>query len=45
MIGDWCLSEQLCKEWSDRCENDYKWKNIEITWEDNDIDYYVIVNN
>ena len=44
MICDWCSSEQLCKEWSDMCENDFKWKNIEITWEDNDIDYYVIIN-
>jgi len=44
MICDWCSSEQLCKEWSDMCENEYIWKNIVITWEDNDIDYYVIVN-
>jgi hypothetical protein len=26
------------------CEYDFLWKNIQITWEDDDIDYYVIIN-
>jgi hypothetical protein len=44
MICDWCQSEQLCKEFSNMCKNNYSWNNIEITWENNDIDYYVIIN-
>jgi len=45
MICNWCSCEQLCKEWSNMCERDYIWKNIEMTWLDSDdIDYYVIIN-
>jgi GR25 family glycosyltransferase involved in LPS biosynthesis len=46
MLCDWCNSEQLCKEWSNMCERDFVWKNIEMTWLDgNDVvDYYVIIN-
>ena len=46
MICNWCSCEQLCKEWSNMCERDYTWKNIEMTWMDSDdIDYYVIINH
>ena len=45
MICSWCSSEQLCKEWSNMCDREFGWKNIEITWLDGeDIDYYVIIN-
>lgn len=45
MIGHWCDSRQLCEEWKHMTNNNsYKWNNLEITWEDTDIDYYVIVN-
>jgi hypothetical protein len=46
MICNWCSSQQLCKEWSNMCERNFKWKNIEITWTENrdEIDYYVIIN-
>jgi len=46
MICNWCTSEQLCKEWSNMCEqpSKFSWKNIQITWENTDIDYYVIIN-
>jgi hypothetical protein len=44
MICNWTNSKNLCDEWSNMCEKNYKWKNLEITWEDNDIDYYVIIN-
>ena len=51
MICNWCSSEQLCKEWSNMCDNGYKWKNIEITWDNikntlynKEIDYFVIIN-
>lgn len=46
MLCNWCSSEKLCKEWSNMCERNFIWKNIEITWTDNrdEIDYYVIIN-
>ena len=44
LLCNWCSSETLCKEWANMCHAGYKWKNIEITWEDTDIDYYVIIN-
>lgn len=46
MICNWCSSQQLCHEWSNMCERNFKWKNIEMTWTDNpdEIDYYVIIN-
>ena len=44
MLCNWQSPKQLCDEWSNVCETGYKWKNYEITWEDNDIDYYVIIN-
>lgn len=44
MICNWCSSKNLCDEWKVICENNYQWKNIEITWEDKDIDYYLIFN-
>jgi len=44
MLCNWCSSEQLCKEWSNMCESNYIWKNIEITWTSENIDYYIIIN-
>jgi GR25 family glycosyltransferase involved in LPS biosynthesis len=49
MLCNWCSSEDLCKEWLKMCKGDsntgtYKWNDLEITWSDDDIDYYVIIN-
>lgn len=46
MICNWCSSEQLCKEWSNMCEEDFRWKNFQLVWSNKreDIDYYVIIN-
>ena len=44
MLCDWCSSEQLCREWSNMCLDGMTWKNIEITWDNTNIDYYVIIN-
>ena len=44
MLCDWCSSEQLCREWSNMCLKGFSWKNIEITWDTDNIDYYVIIN-
>ena len=44
MLCDWCSSEQLCREWSNMCLDGFRWDNIEITWDTENIDYYVIIN-
>jgi GR25 family glycosyltransferase involved in LPS biosynthesis len=44
MMCDWCSSEQLCREWSNMCLDGFRWRNIEITWDTDNIDYYVIIN-
>jgi GR25 family glycosyltransferase involved in LPS biosynthesis len=44
LLCNWTSSEQICKDWSEMCEHDFKWQNIEITWENEHIDYYVIIN-
>jgi GR25 family glycosyltransferase involved in LPS biosynthesis len=44
MICNWCSSENLCKEWLKMTTGNYKWNNLEITWLDYNIDYYVIIN-
>ncbi len=44
LLCNWCSSEELCKEWSIMNNNEYIYSNIEITYEDENIDYYVIIN-
>ena len=34
MLCNWCSSEQLCKQWSNMCEEGFIWKNIELVWTD-----------
>ena len=47
MLCNWTSSEQLCKDWSNMCEKEFKWKNYELVWTDvkEDIDYYIIINS
>lgn len=49
MLCNWCSSEELCKRWSNMCENQdtLTWKNIELVSHSNiaEIDYFVIINN
>jgi len=46
MLCNWCSSETLCKRWSNMCDNPtlFTWKNLEIVWSNENIDYYVIIN-
>lgn len=45
LICNWCSSKDLCKDWNRMTQNNnYIWNNIEITWENDNIDYYVIIN-
>jgi GR25 family glycosyltransferase involved in LPS biosynthesis len=51
MLCNWCDSRQLCKEWSNMCEDPVamRWKNLELVWDDADnadnADYFVIINS
>jgi GR25 family glycosyltransferase involved in LPS biosynthesis len=44
LLCNWCSSKDLCNEWNHMTKGNYKWNNIEITWEDFNIDFYVIIN-
>ena len=46
MLGNfWNSSKELCDEFNLMIpNNNYKWDNFEITWEDDNIDYYIIIN-
>lgn len=44
MMCNWCNSKQLCKEWNVMSKGNYCWNDIEITWENDNIDFYVIIN-
>jgi len=49
MLCNWTNSENLCKEWSNMCDDpvNFRWKNYQIVWSDDkgEIDYYVIINS
>lgn len=44
LLCSWCNSKQLCEEWKNMYNNKNGWNNLEITHENNEIDYYVIIN-
>jgi hypothetical protein len=44
VLCNWCTPKELCQEWDRMSQGDCKWNNIQITWEDTYIDYYVIIN-
>jgi len=44
MLCNWCSSQQLCIEWNKQTQGNFSWNNIQFTWENTNIDYYVIIN-
>lgn len=44
MICNWCSSYELCADWNRMSKGNYQWNDLEITWEDKDVDFYVIIN-
>jgi len=46
VMCDWCSSQELCENYRKMCNDpdNYCWNNIQITWEDENIDYYVLIN-
>lgn len=45
LIGNWAPSEQICREWDRMSQGNLVWNDIEVTWRDQDVDFYVIVNS
>lgn len=44
MLCNWCSSEELLKQWSNMFNDDLIYKDIQLTHDNNDIDYYIILN-
>lgn len=44
VLCNWCNSKELCNEWDRMSQGGCKWNDIQITWDDKDIDYYAIIN-
>jgi len=44
LLCNWCSSINLCNEWNHMTKGDYTWNNIEVTWDDFNVDFYVIIN-
>jgi len=44
LIYAWGDSKQICEMFGKMSKGNYTWNNIQITWEDTDIDFYVIIN-
>lgn len=44
MMCNWTSSYNLCNEWNRMSKGNMRWNDIEITWEDRNIDFYVIIN-
>jgi hypothetical protein len=44
LIGNFCSPEELCREWERMSQGQLRWNDIEVTWEDRDVDFYVIIN-
>jgi len=44
LIPDWTSTFTLCQLWSRQSQGRSRWDDIEVTYEDEDVDYYAIVN-
>ena len=44
MLCNWCSGAKLCEEWSVMSQGDCKWNDIELTWSNDNVDFYVIIN-
>ncbi len=44
LICNFMSSKEICDYWNRMSKGNYRWNDIEITWENKNIDYYVIIN-
>lgn len=45
LLADWISSLELCALWERQSSGDGRWRDIEITDEDHEIDYWAIINH
>ncbi|MEP6701696.1 MAG: glycosyltransferase, partial [Betaproteobacteria bacterium] len=45
LLCNWATPQELCNEWDRMSQGERRWNDIEVTWEDVDVDLYVIVNH
>jgi glycosyltransferase involved in cell wall biosynthesis/GR25 family glycosyltransferase involved in LPS biosynthesis len=44
LIWNWGPSRDLCRSWNRMSQGDYRWNDLEFTWEDQGVDYYAMFN-
>lgn len=44
LLSNFASSRELCQVWNKMTKSNYTWDNIQITYSDINIDYYVIIN-
>lgn len=44
LIADWCSSKEVCDLWNKMSKGAYRWNDVQVTWTDEDVDYYAIIN-
>ena len=44
LMCNWTSSYDLCMDWNRMSKGNFRWNDIEITWEDKNVDFYVIIN-
>lgn len=45
LLSNWDTSKGTCEHWNPNSLGNYSWNDIETTWEDKDVDFYVIFNS
>jgi GR25 family glycosyltransferase involved in LPS biosynthesis len=44
LLCNWTSCEGLCNEWNKMSKGNYTWNDIEVTWTNDNIDFFIIVN-
>ncbi len=44
MMCNWSSSKELCIYWNKMTQGNFRWNNLQICWDDANIDYFVIIN-
>jgi hypothetical protein len=44
LLCNWDTSENLCNLWNKMSQGNYRWNKIRLVWDDDNPDYYVIIN-
>jgi GR25 family glycosyltransferase involved in LPS biosynthesis len=44
LLANWCTSEALCRLWNKMTQGAFRWNDLEVTWRDEAVDYYAVIN-